>query len=110
MNDLINRLRRHQDVALLEPDCFNPLDIVLDCLEAADILEELDEKQKKKRKKSRRKDRCVICEDGRYFFNHKGDLSTMWINRVGHDGYAIVYERGRIPVNFCPRCGRKLEK
>ena len=39
IKDLIDRLRRYQDYALLEPDKFNPLDIMLDCVEAADALE-----------------------------------------------------------------------
>ena len=39
IKDLIDRLRRYQDYALLEPDKLNPLDIMLDCVEAADELE-----------------------------------------------------------------------
>lgn len=39
IKDLIDRLRRYQDYALLEPDKLNHLDIMLDCVEAADELE-----------------------------------------------------------------------
>ena len=39
IKDLIDRLRRYQDYALLEPDKLNPLKIMLDCVEAADELE-----------------------------------------------------------------------
>ena len=39
IKDLIDRLRRYQGYALLEPDKLNPLDIMLDCVEAADALE-----------------------------------------------------------------------
>lgn len=56
---------------------------------------------------------CVMCGGPRLNFGDYDDGVEMWINKTSTGEHVIVADppyAWSIPINFCPFCGRKLEK
>lgn len=56
---------------------------------------------------------CVMCSKTRFSFGDYDEGVEMWINETSTGEHVIVADppyAWSIPINFCPFCGRKLEK
>lgn len=56
---------------------------------------------------------CVMCGPTRFNFGDYDEGVEMWINKTSTGEHVIVTDppyAWSIPINFCPFCGRKLEK
>jgi hypothetical protein len=109
MDDFIYRLRKHQSDSLHNEN-FSPINAVIDCGTAADIIE----KQAKQiesllAEKAAREEGCDVCLHRRYFSNG-GVFSRVSIHQDINGRYVLSCGYETVPVYICPKCGRKLRE
>ena len=102
MDDFIHRLRKYQTDALYNEN-FSPMDAVIDCGKAADIIESFTEER------NTREQGCDVCRKRRYFSNHN-IFSRVSIHQDIRGNYILSCGDDFVPVYFCPKCGRKLRE
>lgn len=103
MSEFTERLRKHQKEALTNPDNFNAISAVLDCVEAAEVIEKYEHEE------MRREAGCDVCTRRRYFSNY-GIFSRISIHQDIHGNYIMSCGNDTVPVYVCPKCGRKLRE
>lgn len=109
MDDFIYRLRKHQ-LDSLHNENFSPLNAVIDCGTAADIIEEQNRKiEALLAEKAFREQGCDVCLRRRYFTNY-GIFSRMSIHQDIRGNYVLSCGDESVPVYICPKCGRKLRE
>ena len=106
---LIHRLRKYQTDALYNEN-FSPMDAVIDCCKAADIIEEQDEHiESLLEERNAREQGCDVCRNRRYFSNHN-IFSRVSIHQDIRGNYILSCGDDFVPVYFCPKCGRELRE
>lgn len=103
MSEFTERLRKHQKEALTNPDNFNAISAVLDCLEAAELIDKYEFLEAK------RNLGCDVCRNSRYFSNC-GVFSRISIHQDRNGNYVMSCGKEFVPVYICPKCGRKLRE
>ena len=109
MDEFIYRLRKHQSDSLHNEN-FSPINAVIDCGTAADIIEEQAKQiESLLAERDAREKGCDVCLHRRYFTNY-GIFSRMSIHQDIHDNYVLSCGDESVPVYICPKCGRKLRE
>lgn len=102
MSEFTERLRKHQLDSLYDEN-FSPIKAVVDCVEAAEVIEKYEHEEMK------RNLGCDVCMRRRYFSNG-GVFSRISIHQDIHGNYIMSCGTEHVPVYVCPKCGRKLRE
>lgn len=102
MSEFTERLKQHQ-IDSLYNEYFSPIGAVVDCVEAAEVIERYEQEEMK------REAGCDVCMHRRYFSNG-GVFSRISIHQDIHGNYIMSCGNETVPVYVCPKCGRKLRE
>lgn len=102
MSEFTERLRKHQIDSLYDEN-FSPINAVVDCVKAAEVIEKYEQEEMK------REAGCDVCMRRRYFSNG-GVFSRISIHQDIHGNYIMSCGNESVPIYVCPKCGRKLRE